>query len=269
MLKTLKTLHKPDKIFDTGGNPLLVMCDDLEDWVCKHSRESSKLVNELLGSCFAKHWQLHTPEISLITVSKDHIPSKIQAANFNKHCFGSQYIKKSKELDYPTFGMFDDYNFRRKVVNKDDFLLICLFDIWLSNEDRNHNNSNLLLDYTDLGKIRFTVFDHDAIFNSNNLNLGVYQINDFDSLLYSELGGKIYRNKQTLVKAVDNIMEKFYICVSICEDNLKEIIHLIPDSWEVDRNLLEHRLTDNLFTNKWLKECEFNFRSIVQTCIII
>lgn len=268
MLRDLNTLHKPDKIYPTGGNPLLVMCDDFQDWVCKHSRESSKLINELLGSCFAKYWNLHTPEISLITVKKEHIPSDLQGVNFSKQCFGSKYIRSSKELDHPSIGMFEDYNFRRKIENKDDFLLICLFDIWLSNEDRNHNNTNLLLDFSDLNKIRFTVFDHDAIFNSNTLNRGIYQINESDSLLYSELGGILYKKKQSLVKAVDNIIKMFYICVTNCENNLREIVGLIPDDWGVDRDYLENQLRDNLFTKEWLKACEISFRSFVQTNIL-
>tara|TARA_R110002020_G_scaffold85914_6_gene211889 strand:- start:38403 stop:39209 length:807 start_codon:yes stop_codon:yes gene_type:complete len=268
MLKKLNTLHKPDKVFPTAGNPLLVLCDDLQDWVCKHSRESSKLVNELLGSCFAVQWNLHTPEISLISVKKEHIPANLQGINFSQSCFGSKYIKSSKELDYPTIGMFMDYNFRRKIESKHDFLLICLFDIWLSNEDRNHNNTNLLLDFSDIHKIRFTVFDHDSIFNSNNLRFGIYHINEFDSLLYSELGNILYKNKQSLVNTVDNIAKKFYICVANCEDNLRQIIDLIPDDWGIDRDHLEHQLRDNLFTKNWLRECENNFRSFVQTNII-
>ena len=268
MLNKLNTLHKPDIVYPTGGNPLLVLCDDLQDWVCKHSRESSKLVNELLGSSFAVHWNLHTPEISLITVKKEHIPAHLQGVNFSKSCFGSKYIRKSKELDHPSIGMFKDYNFKRKIENKDDFLLICLFDIWLSNEDRNHNNTNLLLDFSDINKIRFTVFDHDSIFNSNNLGLGIYQINEFDSLLYSELGSILYKKKQSLVNAVDNIIKKFYICISACEENLRQIIDLIPDDWGVDRDYLERQLRNNLFAKEWLRECENNFRIFVQTNII-
>ena len=49
MLPRFKTIHKPDKIYPTAGNPMLVTCNDLQFWICKHSRDSSKLLNELLG----------------------------------------------------------------------------------------------------------------------------------------------------------------------------------------------------------------------------
>ena len=34
---------------------------------------------------------------------------------------------------------------KRRFANKNDVLKIALFDYWISNEDRNHNNYNLML----------------------------------------------------------------------------------------------------------------------------
>lgn len=264
MLQILNTIHKPDKVYPTAGNPMLVTCEDLQYWICKHSRDSSKLLNELLGSRFAFLWDLHTPEISLINVKKDHIPDNIQGINFDKPCFGSRYIESSKEVDDTILGMFEDVSFRNKIANKNDFLMIALFDIWLSNEDRNHNNSNLLIDFSIQNEIYFTVFDHDAIFNSNALHRGVYQINDFESLINTQLANILFRRGRNLVKVVDNLVEKFYLCVEKCENNIADIIELIPLEWGVNNNSLEEQLRSNLFTKEWLKDCENNFRTLIQ-----
>ncbi len=264
MLQLLKTIHKPDKVYPTAGNPMLVTCDDLQYWICKHSRDASKLVNELLGSCFATIWDLNTPEISLINVKKEHIPQNVQGINFDKPCFGSKYIQSSQEINDTVLASFRNASFRSKINNRDDFLMIAFFDIWLSNEDRNHNNSNLLIDFTIQNEICFTVFDHDAIFNSNALHRGVYQINDFESLINTQLANILFKRGRNLVKVVDILVKKFYICAKECEDNLPDIISLIPLEWGVDKHSLENQLRDNLFTKEWLNSCEKNFRTLIQ-----
>jgi hypothetical protein len=267
MLSNLTTIHRPDFVYQTGGQPLLVTCDDFQSWVCKHSRDSSKLVNELLGSYFASLWNLRTPEISLISVPQEHIPPGLPEINFNKPCFGSRYIKTSKEIDDSTLCLFQDKAFRKKIKNKTDFLMIALFDVWLSNEDRNHNNSNLLIDLTSNNETFFTVFDHDAIFNTNALHRGIYQINDFDSIIYTKLANLLFKKDQRLVKIVDNLINNFYLCVARCEHNLHDIVALIPPEWAVDKVQLEQLLRDNLFSEAWLHECENNFRTLIQANI--
>lgn len=267
MLDLRNTIHEPEKIYATAGNPMLVLCDDFQNYVCKHSRHSSKLVNEIVGSFFADCWDLPTPEICLINVEKDHVPKNLQGVNFNKPCFGSKYIESSKEIDATTLSMFDDPSFRRKIANRNDFLMIALFDIWLSNEDRNHNNSNLLMDFSANSQIYFTVFDHDSIFNSNALHRGVYQINDFDSLIYTELANKLFTRGQSLVNVVDNLVKKFYICVNLCENNIDALMALIPVQWGININDYKGQLTNNLFTTEWLIECENNFRALIQANI--
>lgn len=267
MLQLLNTIHEPEKIYATAGNPMLVMCDNFQNYVCKHSMHSSKLVNEIVGSFFATCWDLRTPETCLINVQKEHIPKNLQGINFNKPCFGSKYIASSKEIDSTTLAMFDDITFRRKIANRNDYLMIALFDIWLSNEDRNHNNSNLLLDFSEPGLVYFTVFDHDSIFNTNSLHLGIYQINDFDSLIYAELANKLFSRGQSLVNVVDNLVEKFYICVKLCKNNIDELMTLIPPQWDINVSDYKYQLTNNLFKQDWLVDCENNFRTLVQANI--
>ena len=264
MIKLLNTIHKPDKVYPTAGNPMLVTCDDLQYWVCKHSRDASKLVNELLGSSFATIWNLNTPEISLINVKKEHIPQNVQGINFSKPCFGSKYIESSQEINDTVLASFRNQSFRSKIINRDDFLMIAFFDIWLSNEDRNHNNSNLLIEFTIQNKISFTVFDHDAIFNTNSLHHGVYQINDFESLINTQLANILFKRGRNLVKVVDNLVKKFYICAKECEHNLPDIISLIPLEWGIDKPNLDRQLKANLFTQAWLNSCEKNFRTLIQ-----
>ncbi len=267
MLETLRTLHKPEKIFETAGNPLLVLCNDFRNYVCKHSAHSSKLVNEIVGSYFAGCWKLRTPKICLIEVQKEHVPNHLQGIHFAKPCFGSQFISASKEIDATVLPMFDDPTFKKKIANKNDFLMIALFDMWLSNEDRNHNNSNLMIDISSTDQFYLTIFDHDAIFNSNSLHRGVFQINDFDSLIYSQLANKLFSKGPALVNIVDNLVEKFYLYAQLCKENIDELILLFPPEWGVNGEDYKNQLLDNIFDPQWLKACETNFRTIIQANI--
>ena len=264
MLQRLKTIHKPDKIYNTAGSPMLVMCNDLENWICKHSRDSSSLVNELIGSSFASIWGLHTPEVALISVDKDHIPQAANALHFSKPCFGSKYIEASKEVDDTTTSLFEDARFRRQLKSKENFLLIALFDIWLSNEDRNHNNSNLLIDFSNQNDMHFTPIDHESIFNSNALHRELYQINAYESLLTTNLATVLFKKGAGLGKVINKIVEKFYICIKLCEAELANILSLIPVEWEVNREHLESQIRKSIFRKRWLIDCENNFRTIIQ-----
>ena len=73
-MKVLSTIEEVHKIFDTAGSsPLLVTCDDFNDWVCKYDRFPKYLFNELFASEFAKLWNINTPKTALINVKTEHI----------------------------------------------------------------------------------------------------------------------------------------------------------------------------------------------------
>ena len=272
MLEILKTLHKPDKVYPTGEVPILVTCEDFQTWVCKHGRLSnSHLFNELVASRFADIWKIRTPRICLINVLEEHLPIEnaniLQPAFFKKPCFGSLYLESSKEIDATLVHSFEDITFRRKVKNKEDFLMIALFDIWLSNEDRNHNNSNLLLDFTNNEEYYFYAFDHNSIFNSNSLQNGLYQISEYESIINTDLAKILFRQGRNLTETVEKLVEKFYLCVKDCEDNLNVILNEVPNEWNLDIKQIELHLRQNLFKEGWIAECEKNFRTLIQTYI--
>ena len=88
-MKVLYTIEEVHRIFNTAGSsPLLVTCDDFNDWVCKYDRFPKYLFNELIASEFAKIWNINTPETALITVKSEHIPfdkfPQLQPAYFEK-----------------------------------------------------------------------------------------------------------------------------------------------------------------------------------------
>ena len=272
MIELKQSLYRSERMFLTGDNPLLITCSDMTDWVCKHGRMStSTLFNEIIGSRFAQLWSLKTPAISLIEVAVDHIPdiylNTVQPAFFKKPCFGSLYIEYSQVIDNTLLPSFRNSAFKNKIANKLDFLKIALFDIWLSNEDRHHGNSNLLLDQTLPGEYYFTVFDHGAIFNSNTLHHDLYLISDNESIICSDVAQILFSHRNNLTQIVDNIVKDFYLYNTACEENLSSILTEIPLKWGLDISSLELLMRKNLFDSQWLIDCETHFRALIQANI--
>lgn len=273
-MDTLRTIEGIHKIFPThGSSPILVTCSDLNDWVCKYDRDTRKLFNELLAVKFAKIWGIKTPEAAFIQVNKEHISTdkfpRLEHYLFDKLCFGSKYIKDSKEIDFSTIALFKQSSFRKKLKNKDDFLKIALFDIWLCNEDRNYNNSNILLVNEEETKAFYFLYaiDHVAIFNSSFLEYGLTDLTEQDSIIYSDFSALLYQNKVKTKQIIDDLIEMFYLCVEECKKEFDEIVNLIPETWEINHEDLREKITQNLFTEEWTKSCVNNFRSIIQTQI--
>lgn len=274
-MKILYTIEEIHKIIPThGSSPLLVTCDDFNDWVCKYDRDPRNLFNELLAVKFAKTWELKTPDHAFIEVKKNHIPPnkfpRLEHHLFDKLCFGSKHIKNSKEIDSSTVSLFKESPFRRRLKNKDDFLKIALFDIWLCNEDRNHNNSNILLVSEEESNAFYFLYaiDHVEIFNSSHLNYGLSNLTEEDSILYSDFSTLLFRNKTKTNQIVDNLIEMFYLCVEECKNEFDEIVNLIPETWGINHEAIHEKISLNLFTEEWANSCVKNFRSIIQTQII-
>lgn len=270
---TLQTIEEIHRLFPTtGSNPALVTCNDFRYWVCKYDRSPLNLCNELIAAKFAQIWRLMTPEVCFIQVKQDHVPlqkfPQLQYDLFNKECFGSLYLEDSKEIDLTTVSLFKEKSFIDKLGNKEDFLKIALFDIWLANEDRNHNNFNLLL-YASPEKLNFLyAIDHVNIFNSSFLNYGIAELTEDDSIIKTELAKILFGRKRKLPETVENLVQNFYLCISECRERLDEILALVPDSWNLNTEDLRQRILDNVFTEGWNETCINNFRMFIQSFIV-
>ena len=274
MLERKASLFKSEHMYPTGDIPILVTCTDMSDWICKHGRNSvTPLVNEIMGSSFARIWNLRTPAICLIDVSAEHIPTKfapqLQPAFFNKPCFGSLQLTNGHVIDKTQLPSFAKPSFKRKVSRKNDLLKIALFDIWIGNEDRHHGNSNLILDQNLKGEYYFSVFDHGAIFNTSTLHHGIQLIADNESLISSELMQILFGNVKNLKEIVDNVVEDFYLCTENCRQELSNILLNIPHEWNFNIAVFEDLLRDNIFNEEWYNQCVLHFRELVQGNLIV
>lgn len=273
-LKRVKSIQPIIKRYDTqGSRPIQIMGDDLNQWVCKYG-DVQKLFNELLAYEFAKLWDIKIPESALIEIDYNkHVQTfsdkkGLDRRFFERECFGSCFLEGTIDVNKSMLG---NKEIVRRIKNKDDFLKISLFDIWLSNEDRNCGNYNLLLKTIEGGGgyTLLYIIDNADIFNSSMAyTQGLMDITEEDTLLNSELAVLLFKKDTQIVKKVDSLLSLFPSFVESCKKELSNIYQQIPQKWNINISQYETKINE-LFSENWLNICDKNFRTYIQTQIII
>ena len=273
-MKRVKSIQPIIKRYDTqGSRPIQIMGDDLNQWVCKYG-DVQKLFNELLAYEFAKLWDIKIPESALIEIDYNkHVQTfsdkkGLDRRFFERECFGSCFLEGTIDVNKSMLG---NKEIVRRIKNKDDFLKISLFDIWLSNEDRNCGNYNLLLKTIEGGGgyTLLYIIDNADIFNSSMAyTQGLMDITEEDTLLNSELAVLLFKKDTQIVKKVDSLLSLFPSFVESCKKELSNIYQQIPQKWNINISQYETKINE-LFSENWLNICDKNFRTYIQTQIII
>ncbi|MFO7658121.1 MAG: HipA family kinase [Bacteroidales bacterium] len=267
MFKTVNSISSPEKVFEThGSQPILILCDDFDFYVCKYNRwpggAAKSLLHEFLAGSFARLWNLAVPEFCFVNVNPSHVEgiAGLQPFFFHTLCFGSRF---KRLIDIDEFYTEISSTERRKFHKKTDYLKIALFDIWLANEDRHFKNYNLLIDAGN--DYRFVPIDHVAIFNTGNLDKGLTLITEDESLISTELTRRLFSRKELLNREyLTNIQNECYICISDCEKNVDNFLGLIPENWKINIKDYQKLLKEHLFNEKWVKDCLNYFLELIQ-----
>lgn len=262
------SISRPEKVFETSGSkPALILCDDLNFYVCKYNRqpgtEATKLFHEYLAGSFARLWGLAIPDFSLVHVNPQHIDGHdyLQPAFFRTPCFGSKYNGRFSELD--EFYGERMASMKKQFGHRREFLKIALFDIWMANEDRNFNNYNLMIDIEN--QYRFVPIDHDAIFNTGNLDKGLTLLSDNETLISTDLTRILFSSKELCDQIyLEDIKNEYYICIAVCKSQLTQILSVIPEEWNVNVADYQNLLETNLFNDAWNKSCFRHFIELIQ-----
>lgn len=192
--------------------------------------------------------------------SKPYTPEwNIHGYYFDTTCFGSKFNRNYPEVtkldeNIPSVSL-------KKFPYKDELFKIGLFDLWVSNEDRNHNNYNLLIDVEN--DRRFVPIDHEAIFNTIDFNHPIYEITEEESLINTDLVRNFIRSSTINHSFCEEYRNYFYFCTDKCKQNLDKIYHDIPDDWSINKVSLTEKM-DQLFSEAWIKAIFQKFLLLVQ-----
>ena len=271
----MKDLHsieviEREHVFQTGCNPLLIHASDLNYYVCKYLRgntSADKLFLEYLAVSFLKIWEIPVPDYAFVKIRNEDLTPGLGISSINLNCpsFGSLYNREFKEID-KFLNQMSEYQGRR-FSNPEEFLSIAFFDIWVCNDDRHTGNFNLFV-HDQNGGLRFVAFDHEAIFNTNNLNRGIYALNENDSILTSHFLFQIISQKQLKSeKYLVDLRDKWYNCIKLCREGLPEILSKVPKEWHINLRQQNDLLLRYLFDEKWISDTYKIFLEILQISI--
>lgn len=244
------------KTYETMSRPLRIYCSDFKHYVGKFGR-THDLLNEIIAAEFAKLWGIRVPDFAYIRLLPEHVPSGLNKNHFNRLGFGSEYLEHAQELSKILLTWKANSYEIGRIVNREDLLRIGLFDLWMANEDRNHNNANLLIQPTVEG-FHLVAIDHVNIFNTNMLDKGLNVLTMEESILYSDYITLLFK-KEKLQERIIAIEKEFPGYVALCQKSLGKLLETIPSEWGIDI-ALQQRQMEQIFKLEWTKEVIQSFK---------
>lgn len=274
-MKRLHSIKNIEKTYNTGEEPVLVACNDHNSYICKYSRYSgsaNKLVCELMGAVFAKSWMLSTPEIAIVKVNREHVPYNMSGSFFSKPILGSLQQQNVVDITPATIPLISP---SEKLCRQ--LMQIALFDLWLSNEDRNANNANLMYDMVNDDII---AIDYGCCFNTATFDYPLSLLTESESILCSDLFMHLASNtsRERIRQMADillNIDFPSYIhdsqigsvVVQWDDDSNEELgCDFIPSAWNIDRGRLSIKI-DELLSSEWLARVKIGFIETLNTAL--
>lgn len=253
---TVTSISTVDKVYETMSRPLRVYCSDYNHYICKFGRPYD-LLNEMISAQFCLEWGIRVPQSAYVQLRPEHLPTGLNRRQYDHLGYGSEYLEHAQELsEFLLTWRGNTYDIGR-IVNREDLLLIGLFDLWIANEDRNHNNANLLIQPTHEGFFLVAI-DHVNIFNTNTLEKGLVCLTQESSILYSQYV-PLLLGREKLQFAITKLEKEFPKKVAKCKTSLKKTLADVPPEWGINIEVQTKQM-EQLFSAEWAKEVIANFK---------
>ena len=254
-IPTLYSAKRIERQFYTGEEPVIVMCSDVNLYVCKYMRSSAtayKLACELIGATLAKKWQLTTPDIAFINIRPDHWKDVYFSHSQSAPAIGFRWLDGVVDITPSTFAKVP-----ATTETLSQLMKIALFDFWVANEDRNANNANLMYD---VAREQLVSIDYGCIFNTATFDYPLSQLTSTDTILWSDLFHHLAQaaDRQTVLAMADRLKADYDECLSQISIIATEIMDEMPKEWKVPAETLKEKL-DQLSDEHWTVAVWQNF----------
>ena len=244
-----------EKQFRTGEEPVLVMCSDVNIYICKYMRSSAaayKLACELIGARMAEAWQLDTPDIALVRIKTLHWAGINQSHCISAPSIGSRWMDGVVDITPSTYAKVP-----ATIDTLEQLMQIALFDFWIANEDRNANNANLMFDVV---RSRLVSIDYGCILNTATFEYPLSQLTTTDTILWSDLFRHLAQGQEkTAIQAIaDRLKELFRKNLQRASVQVNLILEDMPEEWNVPQDVVKDKLLQ-LLDKRWTAEVWDNF----------
>lgn len=267
----LRSIAPIAKVIDTNQKPVLVFCEDLEYYVCKHNhgqRPAYALFCEWLAWHLLQQLEVSVAPFREVAVLNEHvIPSSgCQPAFFlEKTCFATLQLTDSVEITQFSFAKKE----LTRIRNVADLMKIAFLDVLLANEDRHESNYNLLLQSTEEGYFIVPI-DHENRLNSHSFreDRPLYSEDYNYTLISSDFFKAALSGKVKNLAEVEQLFEEYYLCTKTFVEQLHEKALTLPADWRIPANYIRS-LQTNLLHPDWLHETKTNYLSFIRTSLNI
>ena len=254
-ISVIDSAKRIEQQFRTGEEPVLVMCSDVNLYVCKYMRSSAaayKLACELIGARMAEAWHLNTPDIALVRIKSSHWAGINQSHSLSAPSIGSRWLDGVVDITPSTYAKIP-----ATIDTLEQLMQIALFDFWIANEDRNANNANLMYD---VGRSQLVSIDYGCILNTATFEYPLSQLTTTDTILWSDLFRHIAQGQEkTTIQAIaDSLKEVFSENLQRVGVLVNQILDDMPEEWNVLQNVVKEKLLQ-LLDEHWTAEVWDNF----------
>jgi hypothetical protein len=251
-IPVLESVKAIEQQYRTGEEPVLVMCSDMNAYICKYMRSSAaayKLACELIGTRMATAWQLETPDIAFVRIKSAHWAGRFAQHSLSAPSLGSKKMEGVVDVTPSTYGDVASTTAMLRQLMK-----IALFDFWIANEDRNANNANLMFD---VSQNTLVSIDYGCIFNTAMYDYPMSQLTSTDTILAS---GVFEQLKTGMKKQSLPIISRYYTqCIHRSQQAVTNILNVIPTQWNIPQSIITGKL-NQLFDTKWMNDTWDNFK---------
>ena len=254
-IPVIDSAKRIEQQFRTGEEPVLVMCSDVNIYVCKYMRSTAaayKLACELIGARMAEAWQLNTPDIALVRIKPSHWAGINQSHSLSAPSIGSRWMDGVVDITPSTYAKVP-----ATADTLEELMKIALFDFWIANEDRNANNANLMYDVV---RGRLVSIDYGCILNTATFEYPLSQLTTTDTILWSDLFRHLAQGQEpAAIRAIaDRLKEVFSENLQRASVQVNLVIEDMPEEWNVPQNVVKKKLLQ-LFDDRWTAEVWDNF----------
>lgn len=252
MLESIKAIEQQ---FRTGEEPVLVMCSDMNMYVCKYMRTSAsayKLACEWIGSQMARAWKIVTPDASFVRIKQSHWTGIFVQHSLSAPSIGNKWLDSVVDITPSTYGEVERDAFTLRQLMK-----IALFDFWIANEDRNANNANLLYDVVSKSLVSI---DYGCILNTATFDYPLSQLTSTDTILWSDLFRHLSCgvDPDEVNRILKDMEADYAIYLTRCRRIYSYIIDGLPNEWNVPKIVVTEKL-NQLTDEKWIYDVWNNF----------
>ena len=241
--------------YTTGDQPVLVLCSDAQQYICKYMRSNAtisyKLACEFIGAVFAEAWRIDTPTSAIVKILPVHWSSVVTSHSTSAPTIGFRKLEGVIDITPTTY--------KQVTANTDtlyQLLKIALFDFWIANEDRTYNNANLLYD---IENSRLISIDYGGILNNVTFDFPLSQLTETDSILGADLFAHIVKSvsPRQLSNAVEKLQKDYILCINRSKKQVG-LLKQMPAEWSVPIPKIEAK-EEELFSDSWIKATFENF----------